>query len=200
VKYLAVVLLLFSLTGFGQKVTISGYVSDSKTGEKLIGASVYDEALRLGTITNDYGFYSLTVPAGPVKFTVSYIGYSTHQKDLNLNENIKLSVSLSPSIAIEEVVIVESRSDKKVKSTEMSMVEIPILEMKKLPVLLGEVDVMKTIQLLPGVQSGSEGTAGLYVRGGGPDQNLILLDGCLFIMPTIFSASFQYLMPTQFQM
>ncbi|MBN2682851.1 MAG: TonB-dependent receptor [Bacteroidales bacterium] len=176
-KYLAVVLLLFSLTGFGQKVTISGYVSDAKTGEKLIGASVYDETLRLGTITNDYGFYSLTVPAGPVKFTVSYIGYSTHQKDLNLNENTKLSVNLSPSIALEEVVIVESRSDKKVKSTEMSMVEIPILEMKKLPVLLGEVDVMKTIQLLPGVQSGGEGTAGLYVRGGGPDQNLILLDG-----------------------
>ncbi len=177
-RYFLHIILIFScLSVFSQKYTISGYVEDFETGEKLISAGVFDANTLKGTITNNYGFFSITLPKGEIKFTVSYVGYSSFSKTIDLNKDIELNIAIEPSITLAEVVVTDSKSKNKVESTQISAIEIPIKDIQKLPVLLGEVDILKTIQLLPGVQSGSEGTSGLYVRGGGPDQNLILLDG-----------------------
>ncbi len=170
-------LVLFAFVGFAQKYTISGYVEDTKTGEKLISASVYDTKTMKGTTTNTYGFFSLTLPKGEVVLTFSYMGYTTVSKTIDLTKDVIINFEASPSIELEEATVIDRKAENKVNSTQMSVNQIPISQIKKLPVLLGEVDIIKTIQLLPGVQSGSEGASGLYVRGGGPDQNLILLDG-----------------------
>jgi len=162
---------------FSQKSTISGYVEDASTGEKLIGASVYDSKLLKGTITNVYGFFSLTLDTGEVEFTVSYVGYNPHKQIIKLNSDIFLNISLISNNELEGVVISASNSEKIHEKTQMSTIQVPMKQIENLPAFMGERDVLKTIQLLPGIQSGSEGTSGLYVRGGGPDQNLILLDG-----------------------
>ena len=169
--------LLSVFYGNSQTYTISGFISDSASGEKLISATIYDAITLKGTISNNYGFFSLSLPKGQVKFTVSYVGYAPYSQVIKLDKNIKLNVDLKQSIELEEVVVTENKLEKHIESTEMSVIELPIKTITSLPVLFGEVDVMKTIQLLPGVQSGNEGTSGIYVRGGGPDQNLILLDG-----------------------
>ncbi len=174
---LIISLLIANFALNAQKYTISGYVSDAGSGEKLISATVYDANTLKGTITNNYGFYSLTLPAGKVKFTISYVGYKPFVKEFDLQKNTKLNIQLDQSIELEEVVVTDNKVKEKVENTQVSVIDLPIQTLKTLPVLFGEVDVMKTIQLLPGVQSGNEGTSGIYVRGGGPDQNLILLDG-----------------------
>jgi outer membrane receptor for ferrienterochelin and colicin len=152
-------------------------VEDSLTGEKLISGSVYDAISIKGITTNAFGFYSLTFPAGKIKLTVSYIGYRPVEVDINLHKDTLLNFRLSPVISLEEVVISAQRAKSAVLSTQMSMTELSAKSIKALPMLLGEVDVLKALQLLPGVKGGNEGTSGIYVRGGGPDQNLILLDG-----------------------
>lgn len=179
IKTLAILfaLLMCSSAIFAQKITITGYITDQKSGEKLIGANVYNANNFVGTVTNSYGFFSLTLNQGPVKLTVSYVGYSTYQEQLNLTNDQNLNIELKPTIEIDEVVVEGKGAAGGVRSSQMSVVEIPIRTIKNLPVLLGEADIIKTIQLLPGVQSGTEGMSGMYVRGGGPDQNLILLDG-----------------------
>ncbi|MBI5217562.1 MAG: TonB-dependent receptor [Bacteroidia bacterium] len=173
----AIFFIIFSCSCFAQKFTISGTAEDLKSGEKLINANVYDAISLKGTITNNYGFYSLTLPNGNVKITLSYVGYQAFQKEFNLSKDTVIKVKLNPSLELGEVVVEDTKTEKQVESTQMSRIELPIKKVKELPVFLGEVDIMKTIQLMPGVQSGSEGTSGLYVRGGGPDQNLVLLDG-----------------------
>ena len=158
--------------------TISGFITDSQSGEKLIGANLFVHGANTGTVTNNYGFYSLTLPADSIYITISYIGYEPRNFSIDLSQDIDLNVELSPdAITLDGVEIVGERPEDRVASTEMSVVNVPITEVKKLPVLFGETDILKAIQLLPGVQAGSEGSSGLYVRGGGPDQNLILLDG-----------------------
>ncbi|OFY37945.1 MAG: TonB-dependent receptor [Bacteroidetes bacterium GWF2_38_335] len=172
-------LLVLFAPGFlaAQKFTISGYVKDVQTGEDLIGASVYIKSISKGTTTNNYGFYSLTIDKGTYDLTVSFLGYSDFTKKIDLKQNVKLNVELnSSSIITETVVVTGERSDRNVKSTQMSIVKMPVEQIKTLPALMGEVDILKTIQLLPGVKSGGEGNTGFYVRGGGPDQNLIMLD------------------------
>ena len=160
------------------KFTISGYVRDKETGETLISANIYEPILKVGTTTNIYGFFSLTLQASDSVFLViKYIGYQPKVFNLKLDRDIKLDIKLSPSIDLKTVEIVEERIERIEEQTQMSAIEIPISQIKFIPALLGEVDVLKSMQLLPGVQSGSEGSSGLYVRGGGPDQNLILLDG-----------------------
>lgn len=178
-RIISTIILFLTLSGLilAQKFTISGYVTDISTGEKLINASVYDANTLKGTTTNEYGFYSITLPEGKVKLTVSYVGFKTIQKEITLSANQTLNFSANPTIELSEVVISGEKSDNIVENTKLGVIEIPIQKIKSLPVLFGEVDLIKTIQLLPGVQSGGEGTSGLYVRGGGPDQNLILLDG-----------------------
>ena len=160
-----------------QKHTISGYVRDLNSGEDLIGANVYIKELSKGTITNTYGFYSITIPAGNYSFAVSFIGYKDYTKKIKLDKNYKLNVSIGENIITTgEVVVTGERPEDNIESTQMGAIKLPVASIKKLPAIFGEVDILKTIQLLPGVQSGGEGNAGFYVRGGGPDQNLILLD------------------------
>lgn len=157
--------------------TISGYVQDANSGEKLIGANVYDAETYEGSITNTYGFYSISLPPGSKQITFSYIGYADQVMTVDLKSDQTLVINLEPQNALEEIEIVAEKQRNIAEETSMSTIEIPILQIKKIPALLGEVDVLKALQLLPGVQSGGEGTSGLYVRGGSPDQNLILLDG-----------------------
>ncbi len=160
-----------------QKYTISGYISDAETGEKLISANVFDQKSIAGTVSNNYGFYSLTLPADSVNLSFSYIGFQPEELRLLLNKDITLNIKLSTSVSLEVVEVVGEKLEKIEETSQMSRIEVPIEQIKKIPALMGEVDVLKTLQLLPGVQSGGEGQSGLYVRGGSPDQNLVLLDG-----------------------
>ncbi|MBI5219287.1 MAG: TonB-dependent receptor [Bacteroidia bacterium] len=162
---------------FAQKFTISGYAKDKATGENLIGANVYVKEIAKGTTTNKYGFYSLTLDKGEYTFIVSFIGYKDYNQKLSLNKNIAINISLEEqTVLTNEVVVSAERSDKNIQGAEMGTVKLPVEKIKSLPAFLGEVDILKTIQLLPGVQSAGEGNSGFYVRGGGPDQNLIILD------------------------
>lgn len=160
-----------------EKFTVSGYIYDAATGETLIGANVYNKANPTqGTSSNVYGFYSLTLPAGDYDLVFSYLGYTDIVQPVALTENRKLNINLSEGVTIAEVVVTAEAADKNVSGTQMGTVELPVEDIKLLPALMGEVDVLKALQLLPGVLSAGEGNAGFYVRGGGPDQNLVLLD------------------------
>ncbi len=160
------------------KATISGYLYDLESGEKLIGANIYVSALEAGTTSNVYGFYSLTIPTGVYTLRISYIGYETQFVEVALNADVEMNIGLDAAgEELAEIEVVADRTEESVESSRMGTVAMPVAQIKALPALLGEVDVLKAMQLLPGVQSGSEGSSGLYVRGGGPDQNLILLDG-----------------------
>ena len=176
--FFLLVIALFSFNILAQNnYTISGYVQDESSGENLIGVSVYDKKTYKGTASNQYGFYSLTLPQGDYVIIYSFIGYKSITKNITLDKNTRLNVSLtSDAIIKEEVIVTGERLDKNVSSSNMSQAKIEVNNIKQLPVILGEVDIMKAAQLLPGIQSGGEGNSGLYVRGGGPDQNLILLD------------------------
>ena len=172
-------LLALPVLAFGQtaKYTISGFVLDTETGENLIGVSIYNPASGQGTATNAYGFYSLTLPQDSVTLVVSYVGYERLSYNTYLSSNREQNFNLVASNKLKTVEIVGTREEEIRESTRMSTISVPIAQIKTLPALFGEVDVLKTLQLLPGVQSGGEGSTGLYVRGGSPDQNLILLDG-----------------------
>lgn len=160
-----------------EKYTISGTVTDGANGETMIGANVFLEPIMKGTTTNVYGFYSITVPEGKYTLKISFLGYETTTREVTLDKDLELNLEIKESAySKEEVVVTGDAKDENTKSTKMGVVEVPIQQIKELPALMGEVDVIKTMQLMPGVQSGSEGNAGLYVRGGGPDQNLVLLD------------------------
>ncbi len=176
-RYLTGLALLLSFFARGQSYTISGYLEDQATGEKLIAANVYDSFSGAGAVTNTYGFFSLTLPADSVGLSFSYIGYQSQEERFVLSENRTLNISLSPYVELATVEVTAERGDRIEERTQMSRVEVPIEQIKRIPALLGEVDVLKALQLLPGVQSGGEGQNGLYVRGGSPDQNLVLLDG-----------------------
>ncbi len=157
--------------------TISGYITESGSGENLLGVSVYVPELKLGTITNDYGFFSLTLPEGKHEVYISYIGYATQIKSIELNKDSSWAIDLeSATESLEEVVVTADEKVKQSKVTQMSTVKIKPSIVQDVPALLGEKDVLKTLQLLPGIQGGSEGTSGFFVRGGTPDQNLIVLD------------------------
>lgn len=160
-----------------QKYTISGYVKDASNGEYSIGANVYIKELLKGGSTNQYGFYSITVEKGKYHLVVSYVGYENYVKEVNLDKDLRINIDLNPtSITAKEVEVVSEKSDKNVSSTNVGAVKLDMEEIKKIPAFLGEVDVLKTIQMIPGVKSTGDGNTGFYVRGGGPDQNLILLD------------------------
>jgi hypothetical protein len=158
--------------------TISGSITDRSSGEALVGATVQDLRSRKGTVSNTYGFYSLTLPTtDTVVISVSYVGYKPLIYKTLLQKNTSLNLSLEASAVLQEVEIVAERYEKIEERAQMSRIDIPIEQIKKVPALLGEKDVLRALQLLPGVSGGGEGQSGLYVRGGGPDQNLILLDG-----------------------
>lgn len=170
-------LIVSSYVAYCQDYTLSGYIQDEETGEKLIGASIYDKSSLAGTSSNAYGFFSLTLQGGSYDIVFSYVGFQAKEMKIDLSKNQQLNVGLKARIELGEVEIKGQRLEQSVESTQMSTINLSVKNIKKIPSLLGEVDVIKAIQLLPGVQSGTEGASGLYVRGGGPDQNLILLDG-----------------------
>ncbi|WP_312790100.1 TonB-dependent receptor [Sphingobacterium sp.] len=177
-KFLLTTSLIFnSILCIAQKKVLSGTVRDANTGETLIGAVITEDLAQVSTSTNSYGFYSLLLPQGDRTVSVSYVGYETQTKVLSLNESIKYDVELIPNQnKLEEVIVSGTRRSKNVKSPQMGAFKFSTEEIKNVPVLFGEKDLLKTIQLLPGVQSGGEGSANFFVRGGGGDQNLILLD------------------------
>lgn len=162
-----------------QNYTISGYITDSGSSETLISASVYENNSQRGTVSNSYGFYSFTLAAGNVDIDFSYVGYNTKQKSFKLRKDTTINISLNPNTVLNEVTVTGSASNNNigVRGTQMSAIEVPVALIKKVPTIFGENDILKVLQLLPGVQGGVEGSAGFYVRGGGPDENLFLLDG-----------------------
>ncbi len=169
---------------FAQNYTVSGYVKDERSGETLIGVNILNKAKPSeGTATNTYGFFSLTLPKGTYTLRVSYVGFADREIEVDLTAADKsLNVSLAEGVVMQEVVITAEQKDKNVESTRMGEVTLPVENIKKLPLLFGEADVLKAIQLLPGVKS-IEGSSGLYIRGGGIDQNLVLLDEAVVYNP-----------------
>ena len=178
-KFLILFLLFVSQAVFSQNkntITISGLITDVASGETLIGAGA--TVGKDGAVTNNFGFYSLSVPrsAGKVDITYSYVGYTTQTISVPALKDTTVNVTLVPGASLEEAVVTAQR-ESGIDATKMSAIEVPIAAIKSAPALFGEADVLKTIQMLPGVQGGTEGFSGLYVRGGGPDENLLLLDG-----------------------
>jgi TonB dependent receptor/TonB-dependent Receptor Plug Domain/CarboxypepD_reg-like domain len=160
-----------------QRYTISGTITDKSSGEHLIGATVRDVKSGKGTVTNTFGFYSLTLPSDTAVVTVTYIGYKPEAFNLFLEKNVSQNVAMEASSVLREVEIVAEKYERIEERAQMSRIDVPIQQIKNVPAFLGEKDVLKALQLLPGVSGGGEGQSGIYVRGGGPDQNLILLDG-----------------------
>lgn len=157
--------------------TISGYMRDASSGEELLYANVMVEETGGGATTNLYGYYAITLPAGNYTIQYSYIGMETQRVELELNQDIKRDIELgSVSMQLQEVVVSAEKANENVTNTEVSVVELNVKDAKLIPVLLGEQDILKTMQLMPGVSSNSEGSSGFFVRGGDADQNLILLD------------------------
>ena len=171
-------LLVFGLNVSAQKITISGYVKDGITKEALIGATVVNANTKTGTSTNQYGFFSLTFTiTDTIEILISYQGYKLQAKKIVAKENLQLDVLLeNANNNLGEVVVTSGRNNRNVQKAQMGVIDVPIRAIKNLPVLMGERDVLKIIQLLPGVQGGQEGTTGFYVRGGNLDQNLVQLD------------------------
>jgi hypothetical protein len=185
-KYLLLFLLFGALPALAQeKYTLSGTVIDGNSNETLIGVNVVVTELKTGVTTNEYGFYSITLPKGTYTVQVSYLGYKTIEQTLNMNQNIKNNFNLfGNETTLKEVIISDNKTKIDIKKPEMSVNKLSISAIKKMPVVLGEVDVLKSILLLPGVTNAGEGASGFNVRGGGADQNLILLDEA-----TIFNSS-----------
>jgi len=165
--------------------TVSGHVVDGTTGEVLIAANVYIRELGTGAVTNPYGYFSISLISGSYTIGVSYIGYNNFEEKIQLNGNMSLKIELKPEARqIEEVIISSKRKNENVSSLETGTASLTISSIKKIPAFMGEVDVIKAIQLLPGVATTSEGSSGFSVRGGASDQNLILLDEA-----TVYNAS-----------
>lgn len=178
--------LLFSLYSFSQeKYTLSGTITDINSNETIIGATLAITELKTGLSTNEYGFYSITLPNGIYKIQITSLGYKTIDETINLSQNIKKNFELSTNeTSLKEVVVLDSKTYTSIRKPEMSVNKLSISTIKKMPVILGEVDILKSILLLPGVTNAGEGASGFNVRGGGADQNLILLDEA-----TIFNSS-----------
>jgi len=175
--YITFIFIFLSVFSFSQDYTISGSVTDSSTGEALIGVFISDAEGNNGTVSNAYGFYSLTLPAGKQTLNYSFIGFKTLEREVELNKNSHINIELIKKDAeIEEVTITGERSDKNIKNTETGVTNINPQDIRIVPVIFGEQDILKTIQLMPGIKPAGEGSSGFFVRGGGADENLILLD------------------------
>ncbi len=178
--------LLCSLPAIAQdNHTISGVITDKKTGETLIGAIVSVPSINVGTTTNEYGFYSLSLPDGSYTIKVNYIGYAEFTREITLDKDVKQNLALDPrSKQLNEVVISSRAKNENITSAQMGVNTLNVKDLNALPVLFGEKDVLKIVQLLPGVKSAGDGNTGFYVRGGAADQNLILLDEAVVYNPS----------------
>ncbi|TMM57395.1 TonB-dependent receptor [Maribacter algarum] len=170
--------LLLSSSALAQNYTLNGTITDKSNGETLFGASVFLKGTTIGVITNEYGFYSITAPEGNYTLTISYLGYSEISQEVTLSKNQKLDFEIAEfSTKLEEVVVTADEPERAIlKKPEMSTVKMNIATVKQMPVVLGEVDILKSLQMLPGVTNNGEGSGGFHVRGGAQDQNLVLLD------------------------
>lgn len=177
--FAAALFILITSAGYSQKISINGYISDAATGERLLGATIITAGTTTGTTSNNYGFYSITLPASndSVELVFSMVGYTTVLIKATGKGDQKINAGLVLQKELAEVVVQSSRKGEIQNRTQMSSISISPETIKNLPAFLGEADVLKAIQLLPGIQAGTEGSNGIYVRGGGIDQNLILLDG-----------------------
>ena len=181
-KTFTFLILLIPLFAAAQtKHTVSGYIREKGSQEQLIGVNVYLPNSSIATASNTYGFYSLTlISTDSLTLIFSYVGYQRVEKRISLQKNIELNIELEPANQLQEVMISAKRQEEKVSETaQMSQIDLPVQQIKKIPAFLGEKDVLKVLQLMPGVQKGSEGQSGIYVRGGGADQNLIILDDAI---------------------
>jgi len=158
--------------------TISGIITDKSNGESVFGATVFLNGTNIGGVTNEYGFYSITAPEGSYVLTVSYMGFSDITINIDLTQDVKHDVEIDQLTSeLEEVVVKAEGVERAIlRKPEMSVAKMNIGTVKQMPVVLGEVDVLKSLQMLPGVANNGEGTGGFHVRGGAQDQNLVLLD------------------------
>lgn len=175
--FFIILLIAGSIPVLLSQITISGTIFDKSTGEYLISANVYNTETHDGTVSNVYGFYSLKTEKGAISIKISYVGYQTREFSFTSTKDTLLNIPLEASIEIEEVIVSDRSPQAKVQDVQMSTIKLSPKKVKQLPVILGETDIIKTIQLTPGVQGGTEGSSGFFVRGGSADQNLILLDG-----------------------
>jgi len=176
-KYILIALVTCSISfSQNQKINISGYVKSNDSGETLIGANVVIKSLKVGCTTNNYGFFSFSLDSAEYLLETSYIGYENQSISISKSSNDVIFNLKPTSYITDEVTLKAKKEDANIKNADIGKIEIDVEQVDQIPVLMGEKDILKTIQLLPGVQSGSEGSSGFYVRGGGPDQNLILLD------------------------
>lgn len=188
-KLFAIILILLTFISQGltaqQKYTISGTITDAESGEAMIGTTIYVRSLNTGAVTNNYGFFSLTLPASDsLTLVVNHLGYQPQVKQIRLQENVSLSTQLTPGeISLDEIVVTGAPRNDNVERVQMAVIDLPLKQISEIPVLLGEADILKLIQLMPGVQSGNEGTTGFYVRGGNADQNLVQLDEAVVYNP-----------------
>ncbi|HMR18799.1 MAG TPA: TonB-dependent receptor, partial [Sphingobacterium sp.] len=175
-----------SLMGYAQQsIRVSGYIKDASSGELLIGASIQVMGTAVQVSSNTYGYFAINVPDGAKRLAIGYVGYGDLIVDLDSVTNHRLNIELSPlENVLEEVVVSSSKENKNVSSPQMGTIGFTMEEVKNIPVVFGERDILKTIQLLPGVGKGGEGSSNFYVRGGGGDQNLVLLDEA-----TVYNAS-----------
>lgn len=172
--WLYILILMIGQTAYSQ-VSISGFISDKNTGEKLINANIYDNDKKIATCSNSFGYYAITIKNNvDYKIRFSYIGYNTQEVLINIKKDTVINIALQSSNIIDEVTVVgvQNRTNK----AEMSLVKIPIKQIEAIPMLAGEPDIIKAMQLMPGIKSGHEGQSGMFVRGGSHDQNLVLLD------------------------
>ena len=190
-------LFLSGLLASAQKThTLSGYFKDASTGETLIGATLSVKGKAKGINSNPYGFYSITLTQGSYTLVGSFVGYQPQQFTIDLFADTLLNISLFSAMALsEEVIVTAKKRENNIRNAQMGKITLPIEQIKSVPAFLGEVDLLKVVQLLPGIRNAGEGSAGIYVRGGGPDQNLIMLDdavvyntGHLFGFFSIFNA------------
>ncbi len=174
-KYLVSIIFLFAQSFIYSQVIVSGFIEDNQSKEQLPGVHIYNSSNKQGIISNSFGFYSLHIPINDtIQLTFSYLGYQKQILDICLHENKELNIQLKKGLYLSEVVVLAQKDI--VNTPQMSVLNIPVQELKQLPSLMGEVDVLRAFQLMPGIQSGKEGTSNIYVRGGSSDQNLILID------------------------
>lgn len=165
------------LKGQNDQYTLSGYIRDAKNGEELIGVNIYLPQLEKGSSTNVYGYYSISLPPGRYQVQIQYIGYETQSQEIELSSDLKLNWELKESTTqLQEVIVSSEKIDRNVSSIEMSVVQVDVKDVKKMPALLGEVDIIRSLTLLPGISTVGEASNGFNVRGGNTDQNLIILD------------------------
>lgn len=198
--YLSFVYLIFCIPQIGissgEKYTISGYIKDAENGESIIGATIYAPELTKGTITNIYGFYSLSLPPGEHKIQYSYLGHETEEKSIVFDRNQTIDLELKVKVLmIQEVVVTGEKVDKNVTEVKMSTEKLKMKQVNSIPALLGEVDVVRAVQLLPGIQSAGEGSTGVLVRGGSADQTLIQMDEATVFNPSHFMGFFSVFNP-----